>query len=67
MARNRTHHESAYDEYPLDAYRIDGVCMIGDDRNFIVDPSDVSPLDEGAYCRECGQIGCRHGAISAED
>ena len=39
------------------------VCMIGDDRNIYgIDPSDVTPLDETEFCRECGQIGCGHGA-----
>lgn len=36
------------------------VVMIGDDRHFSVHPDEVSPLDEDAYCHECGQIGCTH-------
>lgn len=36
------------------------VVMIGDDRRHSVDPSDLTPLDELAYCAECGQIGCAH-------
>ena len=32
--------------------------MVGDDREHIVDPSDVTELAEGESCRECGQIGC---------
>ena len=35
------------------------VQMIGDDRHFVVDPDDVTPLDEDEYCPECGQIGCQ--------
>lgn len=37
------------------------VCvMVGDDKRFRFDPSEITPLDEGAYCHECGQIGCTH-------
>ena len=34
------------------------VCMVGDDRYFSIDPSDITPLKEGEYCPECGQTGC---------
>lgn len=38
------------------------VCvMVGDDRDFTFDVSDLVELEEGDYCRECGQIGCGHG------
>lgn len=32
--------------------------MVGDDRTFAFDPTELVPLDEDAYCAECGQIGC---------
>lgn len=32
--------------------------MVGDDRIFIIDPQDVEPISDDAYCSECGQIGC---------
>lgn len=32
--------------------------MVGDDRKFSIDPADVMPLAETAFCHECGQIGC---------
>lgn len=32
--------------------------MVGDDRKHEVDESDCTPLDDGAYCPSCGQIGC---------
>lgn len=35
--------------------------MVGDDRRFSLDPSDVEPLDREQYCGSCGQIGCAHG------
>lgn len=35
--------------------------MVGDDRQHSVDPDDLAPLAEDAFCRECGQIGCGHG------
>ncbi len=40
------------------------VRMVGDDRNFSVDPDDVTPLDPEAFCRDCGQIGCGHNAYA---
>jgi len=32
--------------------------MVGDDRQFSIEPEDLSPLEENDYCFECGQIGC---------
>lgn len=40
--------------------------MVGDDRVFIVDIEDLSPLEDDDYCPECGQIGCRAYAWSDE-
>lgn len=34
------------------------VVMVGDDRVHVVDPNDLSPLEDDEYCPECGQIGC---------
>ena len=34
--------------------------MIGDDRKFSIEPSDVSPIADTEYCHTCGQIGCGH-------
>lgn len=36
------------------------VIMVGDDRVWHVDPDDCEPIDEGEYCRTCGQTGCTH-------
>ena len=33
--------------------------MVGDDRRHEVDISDLVPLAETAFCRECGQVGCQ--------
>lgn len=35
--------------------------MVGDDRKFSIEPSDLSPLVDDAYCGSCGQIGCHCG------
>lgn len=35
--------------------------MVGDDRVHIVDPDDLTEIDEDDYCSGCGQIGCGHG------
>lgn len=32
--------------------------MVGDDREFIVDVSDLTRLGDDDYCAECGQVGC---------
>lgn len=32
--------------------------MIGDDRTWTFDVTDLTPLSEGDYCLDCGQIGC---------
>lgn len=34
--------------------------MVGDDRRFVVDEEDVTPLAREDYCGECGQVGCTH-------
>lgn len=34
--------------------------MIGDDRYFSFDPSDIEQIDDDDYCGVCGQIGCCH-------
>jgi hypothetical protein len=36
------------------------MCMVGDDRVFPFDPSDLTLLDEADYCSGCGQVGCGH-------
>ena len=35
--------------------------MVGDDRVWVVDPDDVTFLDDEDYCGGCGQIGCAWG------
>ena len=40
--------------------------MVGDDHKYLVDPEDIEPLDELAYCAECGQIGCTHDGRERE-
>lgn len=37
------------------------VTMVGDDREFIAESDDLTPLDEEEFCAGCGQIGCGHG------
>ena len=32
--------------------------MVGDDTRHSVDPADVLPLSDDAFCGGCGQIGC---------
>lgn len=41
------------------------VCvMIGDDRRFVFDKDELTPLDPESYCRSCGQIGCHCNVYS---
>lgn len=32
--------------------------MVGDDRCHVIDPDDLTRLDNDNYCHECGQVGC---------
>jgi hypothetical protein len=34
--------------------------MVGDDSVFTFEESDLTPIDENAFCHGCGQIGCGH-------
>lgn len=34
------------------------VVMVGDNIVHVVEYADLTPLEEGASCAECGQIGC---------
>src|SRR5262249_51371969 len=40
--------------------------MVGDDRRFVVDLDDITPLEREAYCGECGQVGCTHDGVDRE-
>lgn len=42
------------------------VTMVGDDHKFEVDKSDLIPLDDSEYCRDCGQTGCTSNTISED-
>jgi hypothetical protein len=33
--------------------------MVGDDRPFGFDPAELTPIQAGGYCVECGQTGCQ--------
>jgi len=49
-------------DYESEEYERTGniICvMVGDDRQFSFDSEDVTPLNDGDYCSECGQIGCK--------
>jgi hypothetical protein len=35
--------------------------MVGDNRRFTFDKSDLTEIQEDDFCRGCGQIGCGHG------
>ena len=38
--------------------------MIGDDSDWTFDVTDLTPLGDEEFCRECGQIGCGHNVYS---
>lgn len=38
--------------------------MVGDNYKHIVDPEDIETIPDDAYCRDCGQIGCRHNVYT---
>ena len=35
--------------------------VVGDDHKYIVEPDDLTELDEAEFCNGCGQFGCGHG------
>lgn len=35
--------------------------MIGDDRIYRIELTEVIPITDDEYCSQCGQIGCGHG------
>lgn len=44
------------------------VCvMVGDDRHFAFEPSEITPLEREEYCGVCGQIGCGHDGLDRSD
>jgi hypothetical protein len=62
LAKDDDGHVSAcwlYNE-PEQVDRTDQVIavMVGDDREHIVDVSDLTEIDPDAYCSGCGQVGC---------
>ena len=32
--------------------------MVGDDREHVIDVSDLTEISDAGYCRDCGQTGC---------
>lgn len=50
-------------EWPHDS--LVRMVMVGDDRIFEIDKDDLTPLEDGDYCPECGQIGCKAGVQNA--
>lgn len=41
------------------------VCMmVGDDRHFVFEPDEITPLEREEYCGSCGQIGCCHDGLA---
>lgn len=38
------------------------VVMVGDDRGHEVDRSELTPLADDGYCRDCGSTGCTSNA-----
>lgn len=39
------------------------VCMVGDDRAYVVDERDITALKREEYCGVCGQVGCSHDGL----
>lgn len=51
--------ETLYDFEDIEDYNRVRMHMVGDDKEWIFDVSDLTPLSEDDYCPSCGQIGCR--------
>lgn len=44
------------------------VCvMVGDDHRYMFEPSELTALDDLAYCGVCGQVGCSHDGRDRSD
>lgn len=41
--------------------------MVGDDRKWFFDESELSPLAELDYCHVCGQVGCTHDGLDRSE
>lgn len=41
--------------------------MVGDDRQYSVEPEDLTPLEREEYCGECGQVGCGHDGLDRSE
>ena len=41
--------------------------MVGDDLRRSFDPDDLTPIERGAFCGECGQIGCHCDGYDREE
>lgn len=37
--------------------------MVGDNRVYLVEPKDLTPLKDAEFCTSCGQIGCGHSNV----
>lgn len=53
-----SHWSAGGEEYEEDETGNALMIMVGDDRRFSIDPDDITPLEDLAYCASCGQIGC---------
>lgn len=52
-------------EFELDSNKSKVVLvMVGDDRRHIFDVVDCQIIPEDGFCRECGQIGCKHNVYA---
>lgn len=56
-----------YDDIDERATGMVRMVMVGDDREWIIDPDDCTPLRGSEYCRECGQIGCGWHVVDDDD
>jgi hypothetical protein len=56
MIRDEDYEWSGY-EYPNEEWV--RMVMIGDDRVFEIELSEITPISDDEYCPGCGQIGCK--------
>lgn len=55
-----------YDEDGLESVDTSMVLavMVGDDREHLIDPDDLTLIPEDGFCRDCGQVGCGHNTYA---
>lgn len=50
-----------WDEVEIVSDRMVECYMVGDDKKFVFDLDELTPISINDFCGSCGQVGCAHG------